>query len=312
MKKLVSTFSLILTTTIAFSQGMIKGKVVSSESAEELIGATVFVKGTSIGSVVDFEGNYLIKNVPTGKQTIICSYISFNSDSIEVNVADKQVVMHNFSLQNSSVALSDFVVEAKAVRSSENYMLKVKQKSATVMEGITAQEITKRGDNDVASAAKRVTGVTIEGGKYVYVRGLSDRYSKTTLNVAEIPGLDPNKNAVELDLFPTNMIENMTVVKSFSPDLPGSFTGGLLNIETKDFPEKFTLQFSAGVSYNTFSSFNDQFLSHGGTSSELFGKDDGGRDIPDAVLNGGVPPLFVNNAQLEKVTKSFMGVLPNT
>jgi hypothetical protein len=104
MKKLVSTFSLILTTTIAFSQGMIKGKVVSSESAEELIGATVFVKGTSIGSVVDFEGNYLIKNVPTGKQTIICSYISFNSDSIEVNVADKQVVMHNFSLQNSSVA----------------------------------------------------------------------------------------------------------------------------------------------------------------------------------------------------------------
>lgn len=305
MKKLVSTFGLILTTTIAFSQGMIKGKVVSSESAEELIGATVFLKGTSIGAVVDFEGNYLIKNVPVGKQTVICSYISFNSDSIEVNVADKQVVMHNFSLQNSSVALSDFVVEAKAVRSSENYMLKVKQKSATVMEGITAQEITKRGDNDVASAAKRVTGVTIEGGKYVYVRGLSDRYSKTTLNGAEIPGLDPNKNAVELDLFPTNMIENMTVVKSFSPDLPGSFTGGLLNIETKDFPEKFTLQFSAGVSYNTFSSFNDQFLSHGGASSELFGKDDGGRDIPEPILTGGVPPLFVNNAQLETVTKSF-------
>lgn len=305
MKKLVNTFSLILITTAAFSQGMIKGKVVSSESAEELIGATVFIKGTTIGSVVDFEGNYFIKNVPTGKQTIICSYISFNSDSIEINVANNQVVMHNFSLQNSSVALSDFVVEAKAVRSSENYMLKVKQKSATVMEGITAQEITKRGDNDVASAAKRVTGVTIEGGKYVYVRGLSDRYSKTTLNGAEIPGLDPNKNAVELDLFPTNMIENMTVVKSFSPDLPGSFTGGLLNIETKDFPEKFTLQFSAGMSYNSLSSFNDQFLSHGGASSELFGKDDGGRDIPDAVLNGGVPPLFVNNTQLEKVTKSF-------
>lgn len=295
----------LLANTLFAAGGAIKGKVVSAESAEELIGATVFIKGTTIGAVVDFEGNYHIKNVPTGKQTLICSYISFNSDSVEVTITDNQVVTYNFTLQNSSVALSDFVVEAKAVKSSENYMLKVKQKSATVMEGITAQEITKRGDNDVASAAKRVTGVTIEGGKYVYVRGLSDRYSKTTLNGAEIPGLDPNKNAVELDLFPTNMIENMTVVKSFSPDLPGSFTGGLLNIETKDFPEKFTLQFSAGVSYNTLSSFNDQFLSHGGASSELFGKDDGGRDIPDAVLNGGVPPLFVNNPQLEKVSKSF-------
>ena len=216
----------LLANTLFAAGGAIKGKVVSAESAEELIGATVFIKGTTIGAVVDFEGNYHIKNVPTGKQTLICSYISFNSDSVEVTITDNQVVTYNFTLQNSSVALSDFVVEAKAVKSSENYMLKVKQKSATVMEGITAQEITKRGDNDVASAAKRVTGVTIEGGKYVYVRGLSDRYSKTTLNGAEIPGLDPNKN-------------------------------------------------------------------------------DGGRDIPDAVLNGGVPPLFVNNPQLEKVSKSF-------
>ena len=85
------------------------------------------------------------------------------------------------------------------------------------MEVIGAKEIAKRGDSDAASAAKRVTGLTIEGGKYVYVRGLSDRYSKTTLNKAEIPGLDPNKNAVQLDLFPTSMIENMKVIKTFTP-----------------------------------------------------------------------------------------------
>lgn len=290
--------------TLTFAQGSIKGKVTSKESAEELIGATVFIKGTTNGSVVDIDGNYFIKNVPAGKHTLKTSYVSFNSDSVEITVIDKQVVTHNFSLSNSALALEAFTIEAKAVRSSENYMLQVKQKSATVMEGITSQEITKRGDNDVASAAKRVTGVTIEDGKYVYIRGLSDRYSKTTLNGAEIPGLDPNKNAVELDLFPTNMIENMTVVKSFSPDLPGSFTGGLLNIEAKDFPEKFTLQFSAGLGYNTQASFQDNFLTHGGGNAELIGKDDGRRDIPVEVLND-VPSLFQDNPKLEQITKSF-------
>ena len=304
MKNIGLSIILIVLVNFLFAQGSIKGKVMSKESAEELIGATVFIKGTTIGSVVDIDGNYFIKNVPAGKHVLKSSYVSFNSDSVEVTVVDKQVITHNFSLGNSTLALEAFTVEAKAIRSSENYMLQVKQKSATVMEGITSQEITKRGDNDVASAAKRVTGVTIEGGKYVYIRGLSDRYSKTTLNGAEIPGLDPNKNAVELDLFPTNMVENMTVVKSFSPDLPGSFTGGLLNIETKDFPEKFTLQFSAGLGYNTQSSLNNNFLTHGGGSSEVIGKDDGTRDIPLEAMEG-VPSLFQDNPRLEQITKSF-------
>ncbi|MCB0621758.1 MAG: TonB-dependent receptor plug domain-containing protein, partial [Saprospiraceae bacterium] len=78
---------------------------------------------------------------------------------------------------------------------------------------------------DVASAVRRVTGVTVEGGKYVYVRGLGDRYSKTTLNAAEVPGLDPNRNTVQMDLFPTNLIDNILVYKTFSPNLPGDFTG---------------------------------------------------------------------------------------
>lgn len=201
------------------------------------------------------------------------------------------------------MAIEMFTIEAKADRKNEEYLLQIKKKSATVMEVIGAKEIAKKGDSDAAAAAKRVTGLTIEGGKYVYVRGLSDRYSKTTINKAEIPGLDPNRNAVQLNLFPTNMIENMKVIKSFTPDLPGSFTGGLVDIETKDFPEQFTFQFSSALGYNTASSFKGDFLTYEGGGSDNLGFDDGIRERPSST--GSIPSLFVENDRLEKIGKSF-------
>jgi len=287
----------------AFSQGIIQGKVTSSETGEELIGATVLLQGTTTGSMVDIDGNYRIPNVTAGNYKVICAYISFRSDTIDVIVKDGEISNHNFDLGSSSMDIDVFVIEAKADRKNEAYLLQVKKKSTTVMEVLGAKEIAKRGDGNAAAAAKRVSGITIEGGKYVYVRGLSDRYSKTTVNQAEIPGLDPNKNAVQLDLFPTNMIENMKVIKSFTPDLPGSFTGGLVDIETKDFPEAFTFQFSTSLGYNTASSLKDGFLTYESGGNDVFGFDDGTRAKPASTNN--IPALFINNDRLEKVSKSF-------
>lgn len=286
-----------------FSQGIIQGKVTSSETGEELIGATVLLKGTTTGSMVDIDGNYRIPNIAPGQYKVICAYISFRSDTVQITVKDGETSSHNFDLGSSSMAIDVFVIEAKADRKNEQYLLQIKRKSATVMEVLGAKEIAKRGDGNAAAAAKRVSGITIEGGKYVYVRGLSDRYSKTTVNSTEIPGLDPNRNAVQLDLFPTNMIENMKVIKSFTPDLPGSFTGGLVDIETKDFPEAFNFQFSSSLGFNTASSLKDGFLTHEGGGSDLFGFDDGTRDRPGSTNK--VPALFINNERLEKVGKSF-------
>ena len=303
MKKIFYTTLLSLITSALFSQGTIQGKVTSTETGEELIGATVLIKGTTTGSMSDIDGNYRIPNVATGTYQVICSYISFRADTINVNVKDGEVSTHNFSLATSAMAIEMFTIEAKADKKNEEYLLQVKRKSATVMEAIGAKEIAKRGDNDAASAAKRVTGLTIEGGKYVYVRGLSDRYSKTTLNKAEIPGLDPNRNAVQLDLFPTNMIENMKVIKAFTPDLPGSFTGGLVDIETKDFPEQFTFQFSSSLGYNTASSLKDNFLTYEGGATDNLGFDDGTRERPASTNR--IPALFVDNRRLEKIGKSL-------
>ena len=302
MKKVLSIIITACLTGTVFAQGTIKGKVASSEG-EELIGATVLLKGTTTGSMVDIFGEYKIENVAAGTYTVVSSYISFSSDSATITVVDGETSTHNFTLGTSSMEIETFTVSAKVERNNEAYLLNVKKKSSTVMEAIGAKEIAKRGDSDAASAAKRVTGLTIEGGKYVYVRGLSDRYSKTTLNKAEIPGLDPNRNAVQLDLFPTNMIENMKVVKSFSPDLPGSFTGGLVDIETKDFPEAFTFQFSTSLGYNTESSFKSDFLTYQGGGMDALGFDNGTRDAPSSVQR--IPALFVDNTRLSAIGKSF-------
>ncbi len=302
MKHVIFIFIGLLIATFSSAQGTITGKINSNEG-EELIGATVYLQGTTKGTMADIDGNYRLENVPAGTHNLICSYISFESDTIGVTITNSETLTKNFTLGTSNMEMETFTITSKADRSNESYLLAEKKNAAFVMEAIGNKEMAKRGDGNAAAVAKRVTGLTIEGGKYVYVRGLSDRYSKTTLNKAEIPGLDPNRNSVQLDLFPTNMIENMKVIKTFSPDLPGSFTGGLVDIETKDFPEQFTFQFSTSLGYNTESSLKDDFLTYQGGGMDWLGFDDGTRELPSSTQN--IPALFVDNERLQAISRSF-------
>lgn len=174
------------------------------------------------------------------------------------------------------------------------------------MDGISAQQISRAGDSDAAGAVSRITGVSVEGGKYVYVRGLGDRYSQTILNGCQIPSLDPERNTVQMDIFPTNAIENIVVYKSFSPNL-NAFTGGLINIVTKDFPEQLHVSFSAKFEFNTQSSFNDEFLSYEGGKTDWIGIDDGTRDFP--VSPQDIPLYPTDRDGLDAITMSFNKVM---
>ncbi len=126
----------------------------------------------------------------------------------------------------SSSELEEVVVTSSAKNNTANAVLNIQKRSVVLLDGLSLQTIRKAGDNDIASAIKRVPGISIEEGKYVYVRGLGDRYSKTTMNGMEVPGLDPDKNTLQLDIFPTNLIENIQVVKSASAKQDADFTGG--------------------------------------------------------------------------------------
>ncbi len=135
---------------------------------------------------------------------------------------------------------------------------------------------------------KKVTGASVVGGKYVYIRGLGERYSSTMLNGAELPSADPDKKSFQLDLIPGNMLNNINTIKTFTPDKPGSFTGGLVDVTLKSYPEKLSLSFSSSVGYNSIATGNSNFILGNSGGSDYLGFDDGTRDLPSNLNNGNI------------------------
>jgi len=277
---LIIAFQLI--TSFAFAQnGTLRGAIFDESTGEPLYGVSVLVKETSTGAVTDFDGKFEIQVAP-GSYTLQISYISFSTVNLtEVIVeAGKVNVLSDVLMKTEESELETVTVSAAAIRTTESALMSVKRNAPNVMDGISASTFRQIGDGDAASAVKRVTGVSIEGGKYVYVRGLGDRYTKTVLNGVDVPGLDPDRNALQMDIFPTNVIDNIIVSKSFTAELPADFTGGVVDIETKDFPEEkeFRLGISGGL--NPSMNLTSDYLKYDGGKTDWLGFDDGTRAIP--------------------------------
>lgn len=280
-RRLVSLIFLVLISmTVLAQKGTLRGKILDETNGETLIGATIMAVGTSTGTSSDFDGNFSLPLEP-GSYTIKISFISYETKEFEnIQITPGEVTILNTSLGESKLTIGEAVVTARSRNRTENALQMLQKKAPKVIDGISSEQISKLGDSNAAQALKRVTGVSVQGGKYVYVRGLGDRYTITTLNGAEIPALDPEKNSVQMDIFPSNLIENIMVNKTFSPDMPGEATGGLVDIVTKDFPEKFTFQFSSSLGYNPQANLNNDFLTYEGSNTDLLGFDNGTRAIP--------------------------------
>lgn len=289
--------------------GTIRGSIFDEETGEALIGATAQLPGTGKGAVTDMDGKFSLNNVDAGSYTIELSYLGYQTKKIEnVGVEANDVTVLELRLKTEATALTEIVVTAEATRNNEAAMLTMQRKSSVVLDGISARQFSMNGDNDAGAAIKRVTGVSVEGGKYVYVRGLGDRYSKTSLNKSEIPGLDPNRNTVQMDLFPANLIDNLTVYKTFSPEIPANFSGGYVNISTKEFPDQFTLQVSGSVGFNTNATFKEGVLTDNFGRNHRFGMIDKDRELPRRIKDGVTQVSFDNPGQaraLDREIKSF-------
>ncbi|MBL3657775.1 TonB-dependent receptor [Fulvivirga sediminis] len=306
MKKLLTTFILSCTIlTAAFAQkGFLRGKVTDAETGEPLIGATISKQGSTTGSVADFEGNYSLSLEP-GNHTITVQFVSYQTKTIaDVVIESGKVNKLDISLGSDVEELAEVVVTAQVIKDSEAAVLTLQRKSANVLDGVSAQTFRKTGDTNLSSAIGRVTGVAVQGGKYVYVRGLGDRYTRTTLNGLSIPGLDPERNDVQIDIFPTNVLENVIVYKTFSPDLTGDFTGGIVNVETKSFPEEKITSISLGMGYNPDMHFNKDFVTYEGGKTDFLGFDDGTRELPIDPQST-IPSEVMNDPKLESITRSF-------
>lgn len=268
--------------------GILSGKVYEKSSGLTLIGATVQVQQqglTVAGTVTDFDGAYHIE-VDPGVYDVLVTYISYNKYTVEgLAISAGAVSTLDVELESESVALEEIVVTASAVKNTNVALLALQRKAFSIQDGVSSQQISRTGSSNAADAVRQMTGAVVEGGRFIVVRGLGDRYSISQLNGVTMPGTDPYRNSTSLDLIPSHIIENVISVKTFTPDLPGNFSGGLLNINTKALPDKFNMSLGFTTSYNTQSSMIDNFNGHADKGKyDWLGFDDGSRDQLD-ILN---------------------------
>jgi len=294
-----------LISNVIYSQtGDLSGKVMDKEYNDILPFANVIVKETGTGTTTDFEGSYSIKLEP-GVYTVVFSFIGYETAEIsEVVITSGEITVVNASIGPLSNELEEVVVRATTKENTEASLLNVQKKSINLLDGISAQTFSKIGASNSARAVKSVPGVSVQGGKYVYVRGLGDRYTKSILNGVDIPGLDPDRNTIQMDIFPTNVLDNIQVVKSFTADYPADFTGGTVNIVTKDFPNKEEYSVSVGAEYNPNMHFNKDYLGSGKSNSELLGFDSGLRSNP-IPKDYTIPPPSAQNPATSYWTSQF-------
>lgn len=296
--------------------GKITGSVISEETGEPLPGASVMLHETSLGVATDLNGQFNIGNVPPGDYDLMIHMIGFAKTTIKgVHVIAGQAVEINVPLKSDALTVKDVLVEAKLLKNTEAALLKNRQRSNAVSDAISSEEISRAGSGDAAEAMQRVTGASVVGGKYVLVRGLGERYSSAQLNGAELPSADPDKKAFQMDLLPSNLLANIVTIKSFTPDQPGNFTGGIVDIGTKTFPEAFTLRLSTSGSDISGTTHNKNFLSYAGGGKDWMGMDNGFRGMPDEVKDGAIPLASeaMTDAdkahKLDRISKSFNNVM---
>ena len=301
--------------------GAIAGAVVDSETGETLIGANVVIEGTLVGATTDLDGNYAIRPVEPGTYNVVFSYIGYTSVTVtDIVVTAGESTVVDLALAPEAIGLDEVVVAARALENTEASLLKQRQKAAAVSDAISAEAIGRSGGSTAADAMEKVTGVSVVGGKYVYVRGLGDRYMNTQLNGATLPSADPDRNAVPLDLFPASLLDNIVTSKTFTPDKPGSFSGGSVNIGTKTFPDDFTVSFSTSISYKGNIGPGSDFLSYEGGSAGWLGNNGGTHTLPEVFNNPNldIPNIgnaFTNQAaaqELDRLSRAFNGVMAPT
>ncbi|MDX1286436.1 MAG: carboxypeptidase-like regulatory domain-containing protein, partial [Draconibacterium sp.] len=266
---------------ISFSQtGVVTGVINDGEYNDVLSFANVIVKGSQTGTTSDFDGKYNLK-LDAGTYTLVFSFVGYQTKEItEVKINPGQTTTVDVTLNASAGQLDEVVVTTTARKNTEASVLSIQKNSVTLMDGLSLESIKKTGASDVASAVQNVPGVSVQGGKYVYVRGLGDRYTKSILNGMEVPGLDPDRNTLQLDIFPSQILENVLITKSATADQPADFTGGVINIVTKDIPSRAEYSISLGVGYNADFHFKNNYLTGDKSGTDFLGFDDGLRDNP--------------------------------
>ena len=234
--------------------GRIVGRVVEAAHGSPLQGAVVETVGlpATLRTTTGVDGRFVLRDVPAGDLALRVRMIGYGAKLVTgVRVTAGSATVQDLSLAAEVVQLEEVSVTAEAERGSVASAINEQRTAVGVVNAITAEEISRSPDGDAAAAVQRVSGVTVQDGRYVFVRGLGERYTTTAINGARLPSPEPERKMVPLDLFPSGLLQSITTSKTFTPDQPGDFSGAQVNIRTREFPGNRRVALTTTMGYNT-------------------------------------------------------------
>ena len=283
MQKIFLLALFLLTGNLIFAQnGSVEGTITDANTNQPLIGVSVTIKGGGKGTSSDLKGYYSIKNIKPGSITLVFSY-----GGAVKEVTDIEITADNTSLQDVNIEQHAKTVEGVVVTSSVRArqataaaLITFQKNTNTVASVISAETIRRSPDRNTGEILKRTPSASIRDGKYLIVRGLADRYNQAMLNGILLTSTEPDRKTFSFDLIPAQIIDNVIINKAFVPELPGEWSGGLIQVNTKDIPASSFLNVQVGVGYNTQTTFKDFQREQIGGSLDWLGIDNGKRALP--------------------------------
>lgn len=277
---------LSITTASAQSTGIIKGQLTDLLTKENMIGASVLVKGTALGAATDIEGNFTIDKVPAGRYSVVISAVGYKTTEIlDITVEPDKTTLLNTTIATDQQNLQEVVVRAQRKQNTEIAVISQIREAQQVVSGISAEQIVKSQDRDAAEVVRRIPGVTIVDNRFINIRGLNDRYNTVWLNDAVAPSSETDRKAFSFDIIPSNLLDRVLIFKTPSPELPGDFAGGMVKVYTRQpsYSER-SLNVSLSTGYRSGTTFSP--FTHDVTGSKDwlgFGASD--RKLPNVTPN---------------------------
>jgi hypothetical protein len=303
-------------TSVAYAAvtGKIQGKIVGTDTGEPIGFADVLLIPADttmhkVGGLTNADGTFLLEAAP-GRYTLQIRALSYATKHVAgIAIEAGQLLPFNAALSPEAIKQQEIVVEAKAKQNTDASLLTARKKATSLGDAISAEQVRKSPDKNAAEMLRRVTGLSVSDGKYVFVRGLGERYSSTEIDGVRIASPEQNKRVVPLDLIPANLLDNVVVQKTYTADRQGEFGGGDVQLHTKDFPGARTWSFSIQQGFDENVTFQER-QTYASTRADIFGFGSASRKIPDEVydVSGSRPLNYSNNPNLGFPKSTLAGV----
>lgn len=285
--KLIYSIFLFLFFPASYAQlSTIKGVVIEEKTGLPVSGAVVNLKSVSKNLITGADGVFVFTKLESGIYELLIKASGYNDkEVVEIVLLANDVTSLTITLDEKSNEIEQIVIKSTKARvESVKGLLTLQKNSTTVSDGISSEAIKRTPDRNTSDVLKRINGASVQDNRFVIVRGLNDRYNMSLLNGAPLPSSEPDRKAFSFDIFPSNMLDNIIITKTASPDLPGDFAGGIIQISSKSVPDKDFQSLTVGSGYNTITTFKNK-RSYVGSSTDWLGFDNGQRALPSSIPN---------------------------